>query len=396
MKILTISASPYLLTSLGKINSSVINHLKSQDHTVESAVWLHDTSYFLVDESDARYYYENPHKVCRLHSLSNLQEKMINQVYDVIKNFQPDIVLTIGDYKETFFIHAIKQKYAKGFKWVAILTMLPHFITPQIKEELSEIDYAICTNKETALAIEKCNISYLYAHPGIDLNKFTFDGKKDYSKLRIAAALRNNKLSNIGCFLQSLRLLKERNIEFEAILHTNIDDAGEHDIPELIRRFDVENSVVLPSKYSSLIHGVSDDYLRDIYSKSCLYVDTAGQSLVGMAVLEAMSCGCIPMFGMTLASKDILYEISDNLCEISSVPFIGEYGHEYRICSPESIANQVESYLLLSKEKKEEKIKKCLEISQRYSNSVFVINLDSVLREVVDDRKSILSVDVLT
>ena len=68
MKILTVSASPYLLTKLGKLNRSILRSFP--DDEVGSAVWHHDPTYFMpeVDENEIpRFYYEeDDKKICEL------------------------------------------------------------------------------------------------------------------------------------------------------------------------------------------------------------------------------------------------------------------------------------------------------------------------------------------
>ena len=127
MRILTISASPYLLSKLGRINSCLLKHFKNAGNEVSAACWYYDKSYFLADD-DGKFYFDLEDRVCQIHPIDYDVTKSVKQVYEIIKNFQPDVVLSIGDYFETDFIHAIKSIYPRLFKCSVKFSLGKHSI----------------------------------------------------------------------------------------------------------------------------------------------------------------------------------------------------------------------------------------------------------------------------
>ncbi len=234
MKILTVSASPYLLSKLGKINSCLLQHFESQGHTVSTACWHHDKSYFLA-EDDSKFYFETDSRICQIHPIDYDVTKSVKQVYEVIKKFEPDVVLSIGDYYETDFIHAIKSIYPTLFKWVSILTTNSSPIEYFHRESLESIDEAIVTTIDGLNEMRRMLVtSAVYVNPGYDTDVFYPDGFPD-DQLTIVANLKNAHSSNLPAFLHAMKHLEKWGINFKAFLHTNLYDKGDYDIRRMVR-----------------------------------------------------------------------------------------------------------------------------------------------------------------
>ena len=204
MKILTVSASPYVLGRLGRINNGLLQRLSKQ-HNVASACWHLDTSYYLADENKQFYFELNGSNVCRLYPISDKTEVAAKQLYDAIKDFGPDLVLSIGDYYETNYISLIKEKYPDLFKWVSIFTGDDSSIDQSYWNQIIEVDEAIATNSQHLKQLSRIpGLPIKMRLVGVDVDKFFCDDIRS-DIFTISANLKNSQLSNIPAFLQKLK-----------------------------------------------------------------------------------------------------------------------------------------------------------------------------------------------
>jgi hypothetical protein len=147
MNILTISASPYLLVRNGKINADIIKSLVNSGHQVSSAVWHHDESYFMPCTEGIHEYEENGKSICRLYPFTPKTDEASPVVYELMKTVHPEIVITIGDHKDTNFVSAIKSMYPNLFKWIAIYTTDCVGISKINKDAFEYADHVVTTTK---------------------------------------------------------------------------------------------------------------------------------------------------------------------------------------------------------------------------------------------------------
>ncbi len=394
MKILTVSASPYLLSKLGKINSCLLQHFRSQGHTVSTASWHHDKSYFLA-EDDSKFYFETDSRVCQIHPVDYDVTKSVKQVYEVIKKFEADVVLSIGDYYETDFIHGIKSIYPTLFKWVSILTTNASPIEPFHRDSLESIDEAIVTTTDGMSELRRMLVtSVVYANPGYDTDVFYPDIIHD-DQLTIVANLKNAHSSNLPAFLHAMKNLENWGIDFKAFLHTNLYDKGDYDIRRMVKEFEVEKVVCLPEMFCSLQEGPDDAYLRRLYSKSHIVVDPSMRSASAMNVLEAMACGCMPFVSNVGALKDVVNQTGVG-CLLDGNRFVGERHQEMQVISDIGLADMISCHWHDTKAQKNANIREySREISQRFSRKAFVLEVDKAIGRTVGSKQPVLAVDML-
>lgn len=343
MNILTIGASPYLLVRNGRINSGILRRLKQQGHNVVSAVWHHDEGYFLADETGIhRYEYENK-AICNLIPFVNQGDEASPVIYEIMKKTAPDIVITIGDYKETDFVYSIKAMLPNLFKWIAIIPIDCLWINSNHKERLEYADCIVTTSSFGYSDITSlCNVSVKYIPYGPPDNFLQFFGDKyPNHTMKIINSSKNAQSSNLGAFVKAVGQVKSllglSEEKIEAYLHTNLYDIGDYDLKLLIKRYGAD--IKLPECYISVKDGPSDIEMAEIYRSHDFIVDCSVKSATALSVLESMLSGCIPV-GMNVGRVgEIISELPEEFrLFVPYETYVGKLEEEYAVISIDGLA----------------------------------------------------------
>lgn len=285
------------------------------------------------DHPDAQHYQSNP----------------INQFgqwrFDkVVLHFKPDIVFDIRDY--WMLAYQELSPLRKYFHWVIAPTIDS---IPQKTEWLSTFENAdvVLTHTDWAGSYlqslgRKINFGGC-ASDSVDPETFKpVSWTKAYHKSKfniptdaivIGSVMRNQKRKLIAELFKSLRQLIDEtgNRKIFLYLHTSYPEAQGWDIPDLLQEYNVYNNVlftyycpsnkqILASLYKgpripypdnsdgyalfpSVLNGVSNEQLNDIYNVFDIYVQYAICEGLGIPQLEAASCG-IPLFAVNYSGMD--------------------------------------------------------------------------------------------
>lgn len=393
MKVLTVGMSPYLLVHIGKINKSLICGLKKDGHVVASAVWHHDSSYFLPNDNGEHEFEQNGEVICRLYPFANYPEKNAPALYEIIKNFEPDVVISIGDYTDTDFIFSIKALMPNQFKWISILTIDSPPINEKRKEAFEFIDLAVVANKMALKEVKKISrVETRLIRFGPDHGIFYKDNDviKEEANLRVMSCSKNSQASSTAVFMKSIVEANKIYNGITGYLHTNVSDRGDYDLDLLMNRFEAGNCVFLPDKFVSLNDGISDKDLNSEYNKSDIIVDLSVRSSTGLTVLEGMSTGCIPLTVDIGANGEVVGLIDKSLI-ISSNTYIGQFEEYYEIPSPEDFTKKLIKLYELKRDNKdfvENLIRRSVDVSNQFSEEKFVEGIKDVLKNIsIIDRK---------
>lgn len=296
MNILTIGNSPYLLDSYSKINRDLLVSLKNAGHRIGSLVFNHDIKYFLPDELFNHNFDHNGKTICPLFPFLK-HISLAAFIMQVLRSAQPNVVISIGNYSEIQALAAVKAKYRKLFKWIAILPFGGDNINDNYRLDLEMADCIVATNSASAKEYAKLvQTEVQMVEYGPDHNVFYPLGL-DRKQFGVAFCGKNNQLNAIASIIKAASIA---NIYMG--LHYNCSDDGEYDIDLLIRRFKLENHVKRPNKYISLRDGVEECELNNYYNNYDAVIGCSSQSSTALSMLEAMATGCIPI-GVNFGSE---------------------------------------------------------------------------------------------
>lgn len=383
MNIITIGTSPYALSRNGRIHGDIIRFLKSQGHNILCMAFDHNAEYFLPeDNGNFNYEYEDKF-VCPLipfFSFAVIDKKAIyaSQLQEIVKNFKADIILTIGNLKEVDFIYHIKEKYPNLFKWISIFTVDNH-INKKYKDCIECIDYIISLSEFGYSNLCDYNVNNIFIPYGQD--KYIFKSHNKDRKMTVLNVSKNTYLSNTGTFIRTSSKIHN---EIEMILHINLYDTGYYNIFSLVDKYD--SKVIFSDKFVSMYDGLTDSEMACLYNSSSFYVDCSLSSVTGISLLEAMSCGCIPI-GMNVGRVGEIISLMPKEFQLF-VPyeiFIGPQEEEFFIISLNelvNILNRIKNELFGNKEWMKRASLAAIEVASNFSNEIFLQGISKIIDEV--------------
>lgn len=385
MKILTIGASPYLLVRNGKINSDIIKRLVSEGHEVSSAVWHHDEGYFMPSDEGIHSYEINGKTVCQLYPFTPKTDEATPFIYELMKVVQPEVVITIGDHKDTNFVYAIKAMYPTLFKWIAIYTIDCNGIPTMNKDAFEYADYIITTNEFSLKEISSfANVQGKSLFYGPNHQIFNYDSES--SRELILCSARNAQASNLSAFIMATA-----NGGLKPYIHTNMYDPGDYNIDGLKQKYGA-NNLEYTNDYCSVKDGIPDEKMKEIYNKSLIIVDCSIKSATGLSLLEGMACGCIPVGPDYGRVGEIISEMPEGLrFNIPYNVFVGQNEEEFAIISSLELS-KILLYIVNDKEILLRASNAAKEVANRFSNVLFLDDLMNVIQETCLS-KQILALD---
>jgi glycosyltransferase involved in cell wall biosynthesis len=392
MKILTLGPSPYLKTSIGRLHSEIIMNLKKFEDVEVSACAWHINQMWLMPDEENRFFYETDEGeiICRLYPTSLNVKQGTPAAYEAIKDYKPDIVLTIGNYHQTDFVYAIKQLNPDLFKWVSLIALDCGPIYEPRLEAFDYIDDIIVLSKFAQEEILKKTgkTSKILSWGPSDIFRNSKLNESNDKNLNILMSTKNSNSTNLAAFLEALSYLKRDGFEFNSFLHINKDDPGDYDLNLLIKRFGLEKEIKMAEGYRSVHDGLSDEGMRDLYLKYDVIVDCSVRSGTGIGTLEAMACGCYPIVSEAGKLKEIAYELSkykDTYEKIETISFIGSMLEQYKIVAPMELYKILKNWIYRKEGdlfKLLEKKKRCKKIANTFYDSLFFEKIKDILIEV--------------
>lgn len=385
MRILTVSASPYLLVRNGRINASILQYLKDQGHEVFTAAWHHDEGYFMPEEG-AHWYEVDGERLCPIIPIDPRLEGSTT-LYETMKKVHPDVVVTIGDYKDTSFVWEIKAMLPNLFKWVSLLSVDGLPINPNFTSQIEYADFTVCLNKPSFKEIQKIsNIEAELLEFGAD-PKFFGENKSDGSGFMCSC--KNAQASNLGAFVKAVGDAPG----VRGYLHTNLYDPGEYDVDLLVERYG-DGRVDLPDRYVSIKEAISDEELAEEYKRHAFFVDTSVKSACALSMLEAMACGCIPIGPNQGQVGEIIRRF--NMFEFLEIPseiYIGLNEEEFSVISIEGLSRKISELHTWASEHPD-KYQQLSQVSQKISQSVsrdlFLSRLGEIVRQITGTASKIV------
>ena len=350
MKIMTLGLSPYLYLSDGRIHAAVLEHLFRSEYSVAGIGLNHDTSYFLPkndEQGNPVYYYEFDKFQIPLVPLNCAQDHAIG-LHEIFKVFDPDMVVTIGDFNSFLYMKAVKAFNEKPLQWLAILSNYSYPINEHNVELLDDIDGILCTNSSSFNMF-----SDLYKREHIDMayvggNKSQVEQVRN-EDFRIIVTAKNTQSDNIPMIMEAAASLRTEIPELQLYLHTNVYDRGDFDLHLLKARFDPQDEFIsFPDKCVSVNEAYPEEDFQKELARSDVFISVASNAPTGIAAIDAVACGCVPLLSNIGSHRDIAKELTRISPKFKRNDFlvpcieIMTRGEVYTsICRPESLRERI-------------------------------------------------------
>lgn len=350
MKIMTLGLSPYLYLSDGRIHAEVLEHLFLSNYSVAAIGLNHDTGYFLPKQNEKGepvYYYEFDKHQIPLVPFNCVQDQAIG-IHEIFKVFEPDMIVTIGDFNSLLYMKAVKVFNEKPVQWLAILTNHSYPINEHNVELIDDMDGILCTNSSSFNMFrdlyKRDHINMIYVG-GCEVKAQPVRN----DNFRIIVTSKNTQSDNIPMIMEVASSLRTEIPELQLYLHTNVYDKGDFDLLLLKARFDPQDEFIsFPDKYVSMNEAYSqEDFQREL-ARSDMFISVASNAPTGMAAIDAIACGCVPLLSNIGAHKDIAKELAEISPKFKRDDFlvpcieIMTRGEVYAsLCKPESLGERI-------------------------------------------------------
>tara|TARA_B100000614_G_scaffold262909_1_gene300819 strand:+ start:296619 stop:297767 length:1149 start_codon:yes stop_codon:yes gene_type:complete len=370
------------------MNADVLKRLKEDGHDVVSAVWHHDEGYFLPDEGGIHNFEdENGNVICELYPFLLHTNQADAALYELMKKLQPDMVISIGDYKEVSFIYAIKEMLPTYFKWVAVFPIDCLHVNEEFKHQIEYADYVVTTSNFGAEDISNlCNVRAECIPYGPNHSNFPWVERSCETPTFICSA-KNAQASNLGAYIKAFGNVGRpgTDIEARAKLHTNLYDPGDYELPLLIDRYQAHN-VELPEKFVSIKDSITDEEVAEEYASAHFVVDVSVKSATALSMLEAMATGCIPIGPNSGRVGEIISMMPEEFqLFLPHVTYIGGKEEEYSVVSVEGLEEVIVEAVVdrfVDSDWMAEASKAARQVALEFSNQSFLDGLTQTIATV--------------
>jgi len=361
MKAVVIGTSPYQITSLGHVCSIILKHLYFNEVKVAAFVTGHDTQLYVPEEESGKknYYYgfqqdSIKHKIPIIPYPKNDDEVKI--IYELLQIFEPDLVITVGDFLDFMFMKAIKIYQPKSFKWLFVMMNNFEVFNTSELDLLDDIDGIIHTSSfsKTILNSNKGpDGSMLKICPvGYDENDFKKnDSSRTSDEFRIMVSGKNRQIDNIPMVMETVaKIRQDRRINnIKLFLHANIHEQGDYNLDLVRQRIDPNQEFIkYPEKFISLFEGLSVQELSNKLYESHLFVSVPMISSSSCSVYEAIFCGCMPLVIEGGSHEEAVYRCLGNNIDslkermiVRSWPLMNSGQGYLRICDPKELEEKI-------------------------------------------------------
>ena len=269
-----------------------------------------------------------------------------------IQDFEPDVILTLGDYYMVKHI-AFAMAYPRKQKWLhwGVLDGAP--LGCGDKEPLKWVDYNLYHSEYAKNEIERVlpGIKGEVLFPATDPKLFFEEDKqqlrKDFDcegKFVITTVARNQTRKNLPALIEAISLLKDQIPEIMLLLgathNTKTPEGGQegHELQYLIDYYGVNNYVVLPKEKAG-DGSLSEKTLREIYNLGDIFcLPTMGEGF-GMIYHESMACG-VPVLSTNCSAVPYTLNGCGYLLEPAAT-FHHADGASQAVVTAEEIAKQI-------------------------------------------------------
>ena len=303
MKILIMSDSLNIPTGLGRVGRELAIGLKNKGFDIGYLGWFHDNDARLQVPKGIRYW-----------STSN-KNYGSDSLDMVVNKFQPDIVLTIGDFWNLWYINDPSIcRTRRFFQWCAYIAVdgepINGGLPPGILKTIEDIDLPVAYTDYAKAAVLKSifdqetrnRIETIYH--GVDTNVFKPDPAKRKElrqkygiedKFLFLTVCRNQSRKNIPELLRAWKKFSELpENEGNVILwpHMYFEDPMGWNIGHLLDVLKLRNNSIMyydQVAYSdSELHLISDEELAQVYQIADAFILLSGEGF-GLPTFEAMA-----------------------------------------------------------------------------------------------------------
>lgn len=313
MKILTVTDSPLLYSGLARVHRNIIDALTEAGHNVLPCGWFAYTTETLSEmkrgaPAPELFYNSNGEQLQILPVPKRNNFNEVKAMYDIVMAYRPDVILTVGDFWDFYYMQALKVKCDFSFKWFAYLTIERDEIDEKLAPLFKYADMVAAPTQFGKSVLEPlCECPVRCIPYGVD-SKFRrlpddvragLREERDCTdKIRFITVAQNTLRKNIPALIQAVKLIAHRDPQrkLQFYVHSNTDrvDPQEqcfYDLRKIVEKLGMDDWFVFPEEGLSLFSSIDDDNLVNEYNAADFFVSASTCEGYGLPLIEAMACG---------------------------------------------------------------------------------------------------------
>ena len=280
-----------------------------------------------------------------------------------IKDFKPDVVITLGDYWMLNYMAEDDMKSLmekNSIKWIWYLPIDSDIVPIQFEDVITKPDVLVAMSKHGSEVLTKLDVKHVYIPHGTrtDLYK-RLDNRnelrKEYGyegKFVIGCVARNQPRKMLPRLIKAFSIFAKDKDDVVIHFHNDLLDPGNiirdynknaySILGQAICVYKVEEKVKFTKNMKSFVVGLDEDKLPGIYNLFDIHaIPTSGEGF-GLPILESMACGIPNVLTDFTTAKEFIGNDNQGIRVPIKTMMFGGYGTHHALIDEEKMAEAFE------------------------------------------------------
>lgn len=335
-KILLVGETPSITSGFANVLRHIAAHLVKKGYKVEQLGWCQNKP---LSPNTFGY---------KVHPVPGLHDYYGITVFDgIVRDFQPDVVLSIGDvYAVEWIPFSSTRPY---FTWISLITIDSAPLPLRWLKCIEDMDYPVVCSKYGTNVLKSEQLEAYYVPYGVDHSVFYPQNKRrvrERNDINPDAFILlyvgvNSFRKQVPRLLEAFKLFSEGKDDVILYLHTSlIQNKGKEGwyLGEFIKRMGLIDKVMVAEKAGFM--GIPENKMNVTYNIADVFVSPASCEGFGLPFIEAAACK-VPSIAVKYSAMEELLE-EELMCRASDWYYHSPYGMIRALIDVEDMASKME------------------------------------------------------
>ncbi|MCD6505105.1 glycosyltransferase family 4 protein [Candidatus Poribacteria bacterium] len=313
----------------------------------------------------------------------------------VIRDFQPDILITLADLWMISWIPNMPERQSVQYWGYIPIDGEP--LHPSWNRIIKDMDVVITCSKYGQQLVERTipSVKVEMIYHGVDTEVFKPLTDKESLRKRyglenqfiVGCVARNQPRKQLPILIKAFARFCQDKDDALLYLHTDPNDVG-WDILDLLRRYGLDDKSCI-TKDATVLRGVSKQQLNEIYNLfDVMVLPSAGEGF-GLPIIEAMAAG-VPVIATGYSACVELVEGRGGLIKVKEFLTLGRHNIEQAIADVDDLVDKL-NLLYDNADLREQYSRRGLEFAQTLDWNRIVEKWNALLASRIIAKKSLFS-----